>query len=229
VKWKNWIASALGLILSQAAFASEPLDTTLKPEDAHDPPQIFKDMGVVQKRAMSKRLRFLTSLYGTFDFSDGPFYTYSLNINPGFAISDFFEIYIHFSPLFIQQPKSIVSYIESLRLENGQQATLVTAQPWLQYGIELLWSPLYGKDSLGMKHIIRSDTFFKLGGMNTHYRGSAGTGLRFNLGIGKTFFLTRWFGIRATATGNAWQTILDSVKQFRFFFNVEAGVMFYIP
>ena len=90
----------------------------------------------------------------------------------------------------------------------------------------MIWAPLYGKDSLGVRSIVRSDTFFKFGVMWIMY--GHGDGSRFQLGVGKTYFVGKQVGLRVTASGNYVQTIVDKVKDFTPIFMLEAGVVGYL-
>ncbi len=213
--------------MSNFGYAADaPLNKQLEPPPNDEVSNVFRDMGVVQQRAMKKGGRFLFSLYESLDFSDGPYTNYSINLNPGYAISDFFEIYINYVPAFQVSARSIVGLVQNLQLANGATATLVEAKPQSQYGLELLWAPAYGKDSIGIHHVIRSDTFFKLSVGQVNY--DTDTGLRFVLGVGKTYFLTNWLGLRFTVDYDDQQTVLNSVKAFQSFLLIEAGFMFYL-
>jgi hypothetical protein len=247
---KSKIISSLGLLAlgfsSYTAYAAEgaappppqaaapaqptgvavPVDPALRPEEGSDIPDVFRDMGVVQKKAMNKAGRFLFATSGSLDFSDGPYSNYSFHFNPGYAVNDFFEVYGIFSPAFIQSRRGILDTVEGLVLKNDQQATLTANKPKMEFGVELLWAPLYGKDSLGLRRVIRSDTFFKFGASNISYEGG-GSGLRFNGGVGKTFFVNHWLGARLSINVNYWQTILNEVKAFRWVTVVEGGPVFY--
>ena len=150
---------------------------------------------------------------------------YSFNVNPGYAISDFWEVYLAFAPFYVTQKRDIVEQIES----TGN--TIVASKAKYSYGAELVWSPLYGKDSLGSRTIIRSDTFLKFGAHKVVY--DTDSGLNFVLGLGKTYFLTKHIGLRGVVNGNYTQTILytqgktNPEKKFRLFATVEAGMVFY--
>jgi hypothetical protein len=206
---------------------SVALDPSLKPENPDEYADVYKDMGVVQRKAMKKKGSFLISAYGSFDFSDGPYTMYSLNVNPGYALSDTWEVYLNYAPVFFVSPRQIVSKIESLTLANGQQAGVDAPRPTTAFGAEILWAPMYGKDSFGLRAIVRSDTFLKLGVSDILYDGG-GNGLRFILGFGKTFFLGPKCGLRLTVDGGDVQTILDNVKSFQLMALIETGFVFYL-
>ena len=197
----------------------EPLDRTLKPDAPEEDLGIFQDTVVVQHRAMPKAGRFLISSYGALDFSDGPYSMYAFQLNPGYAISDFWEVYLNFAPFYISSARSIVSLVESHGFE------ISAAKPQRQFGFEVLWAPAYGKDSIGSHHVIRSDTFFKLGVTQITY--DQGSGMKFHSAFGKTYFLGRHVGFRPAVSANYVQTIVDGVKSFHFIAIVEAGLVLY--
>jgi hypothetical protein len=225
----------LAFLLSVASFAGTLARAQTKPSLGEElrPPEetleeiagVYKDMGVLQRRAMPKAGRFLISSYGSLDFSDGPYSMYGLHLNPGYAFTDFFEVYVNFVPFYINNARSIVAKVESLELANGERATILFSKPKMDYGVEFLWAPAYGKDSVGSRRVIRSDTFFKFGSSMVKYEGASG--LKFVFGVGKTFFWPKHFGFRIAAMGYYQQTILDGAKGFRFYANAEAGVVGY--
>lgn len=210
---------------SSSTPVKTPLDSTIKTGSDDEISDVFRDMGVVQRRAMRKGGRFLLSTYGTLDFSDGPYTNYSLSLNPGYAISDFFEVYAQFSPLYLFQKRSIVDLVSQLYDSNGAQAEIVAARPKYQYGLEFLWAPLYGKDSMGMSRILRSDTFLKFGISQIKYDTDKGLGIKF--GVGKTFFINRNLGFRFCVNYGSIQTVIDNEKSSKGLLLLEMGANFY--
>ncbi len=216
---------ALSCLLSLNVIAATPLETNLEPA-SDEKSNVFQDMGVVQKKAMKKRGKFLISTYYSLDFSDGPYTNSSFHINPGYAISDFLEVYVSFAPLYIVSPRSIVKRVSSIVLQDGTTYFISAAKPKSEYGIEVLWAPLYGKDSFGIRSIIRSDTFLKFGVTQVKY--DTDTGMSFKLGGGKTFFLGQSFGFRFGIDYNYLQTVVDGQKSFNSALLTELGLMFYL-
>lgn len=214
--------------LVQSAFADEAvLDQSLKPPEPLNPvPPIMRDMGVVQKKAMNKSGKILFSNYWSMDFSDGPFTMYGVNFDIGYAISDFWELYLNTTPVYITQARSIVNTVQQLTLANSQQATITGSKAQHEYGAELVWLPLYGKDSLGIRTIVRSDTFVKLGVSQVTF--DSGTGMRFQVGGGKTFFLGEREGLRFTVSGNYTQTVVNGVQAYKMIPVLEAGYILYL-
>ena len=211
--------------------SSSELDQNLKPEFSattaeEDIPAIFKEMGVVQRKAMIKSGKVLFSNNIAMDFSDGPYSMYGIHTNIGYALSDFWEIYLNLAPAYLNNKRSIVKKVESLQLADNQQATITAALPKREYGLELLWAPLYGKDSLGIRSIIRSDTFLKVGFSSIDYSGP--TGMKFHVGVGKTYFIGRMAGLRVTASVNYMETIVDGLKSFSPALVLETGYVLYL-
>lgn len=205
-----------------AASAPTPLDNSLRPGD-EEVSNVFRDMGIVQRKAMQKGGRFVLSTFGTFDFSDGPYTNYSFHINPGYAISDFLEVYANIAPFYVVSARGIV---DAVYTGTGGQYSLTSSRPKNQFGIDILWAPLYGKDSLGIRTIVRSDTFLKFNYSKISYEGDSGN--KFALGLGKTYFLTRSGGFRFCAEFGYLQTVLNGVKKFRGMALIEAGAVFYL-
>lgn len=219
---------AFALNIQTSLAADTPLDPSLAPKSEEEVSNVFREMGVVQKRSMPKAERFLLSPFATFDFSDGPYSNYSFHINPGYAISDFFEVYFNFVPFYIVSPRSIHDKLAALT----PPLSIIAARPKMQYGVELLWAPLYGKDSLGISRILRSDTFLKFGASQIAFDGGE-SGYAFKLGIGKTFFLTRSSGFRFCINYGYVQSIYGVsggvlTKSFSSMLLTEFGMTFYL-
>lgn len=210
-----WLQSGITI-----ALANPGLDPGSK-----DYPVVFKEMGVVQNKAMNKQGRFLFAPAIGIDFSDGPYSMYSLGGRIGYGISDFWEVYLLAVPKFISQKRPFIRNLEEQVTEAGYTVDLSGAIARSEYGIQVLWAPLYGKDSLGISRIVRSDTFLRFGASQITY--DIGSGLKFGLGIGKTFFMNRYFGLRILVEQAMTQTINQSIKEFSPITYVETGLAFY--
>ncbi len=246
------LAMGVGLWISLSVNAQQaPLDKSLGSLTEEGVTSIFREMGVVQRRAMPKAGRFLLNTNMAFDFSDGPYSMYTLNLNPGFAISDFLEIYINFSPFYIHRPRSIVDVVsqygqgeeklykkrdDSIDYGNPIQLGITSVKPKYQYGLEVVWAPLYGKDSFGTRSVLRSDTFMKFGFSQVVFE-SKQKGYKGSVGVGKTFFMNSWLGLRATVNGVYQPSIISSsigdastggAVSYGIFAFIEAGLMIYL-
>jgi hypothetical protein len=214
--------------LPSAPRGAVPLDASLEPvpPSADSISTVFRDMVVVQRKAKEKAKKILFYPYGSFDFSDGPTTMYGLNLDLGYAFSDEFELYAGYVPAFVANQRQIVSEVSSLTLQNGARAQLTYATPQAQYGLELLWAPAYGKDSWGPRHIVRSDTFFKLSAGMVQYSGASGG--RYGLSLGKTFFLSRLLNFRASAGTSYVQAVVNGSATYYLLGILEFGIVWYL-
>lgn len=214
------------LSVPRAGFAAP--DAALQPPTLDETPVVFEGVAVVQQKAVTKGGKFIFSPSFSFDLSDGPKTMYSTNLSLGYAISDFWEIYLTGSPFYISQERSIVERIRSVELADPDSALAIEmASPKYHVGAQIHWAFGYGKDSLGLNTLVRSDTFLRLGGAQIYYDGGD-TGLRFHGGVGKTYFFNKWAGVRPEFGVNYLQTIVGSVKRFTTVFAVEIGLVGYL-
>ena len=122
----------LGLTLASTCVQAESITKKLKTDKKlDDVSTIYKDIVVVQRKAKVKKGSFLLHPSLVLDFSDGPQTLYGLNLNIGYAISDFWEVYLHTTPAFIAQDRKIVEVLERENLE------VEIAEPEWQAGLEI--------------------------------------------------------------------------------------------
>lgn len=218
------LLSMLGtlLLLSSSALAQSQADEALR----RDFPALFRKMGVVQNKAMQKEGRFLVVPSFSLDFSDGPYSMYGVGARLGYAISDFWEIYLLANPKFITQERAFLASLREQVEDQGGTVNIDGSIAQSEYGAQLLWAPLYGKDSLGISRIVRSDTFIRLTASSLTYQN--GTGLNFALGVGKTFFINKWMGLRVVVEESMTQTIFAGQKAFSAITHFESGLAFYL-
>lgn len=193
--------------------------------EAKDYPVVFREMGVVQNKAMNKQGRLLFVPSFAMDFSDGPYSMYSVGARIGYAVSDFLEIYGVANPKFISQMRPFIQNLKDQVAANNYDVDITGAIARSEYGLQLLWAPLYGKDSFGVSRIVRSDTFLRLGVSQIKY--DIGSGLKIGLGAGKTFFINSFLGFRVLVEEGMTQTINQGLKKFGPITYVESGVVVY--
>ena len=174
---------------------------------------------------MNKSRRILFSPSFSVDFSDGPFSMYGIGAGVGYALSDFWEVYLLANPKFVNKKRSLVQSIEQALSAANQTLAITGGIAQHEYGIQVLWAPLYWKDSFGISRIIRSDTFVRFGASQVQY--DIGAGLKFGLGVGKTYFLGKSAGFRILVEESMLQTFLQGVKEFGLTTFVESGLVFY--
>ncbi len=206
--------------------AKPVVNKELDPKEAFgDVSALFEDVVAVQRKALKKSNSFLLSPYFSFDFSDSPYTMYGLNLNAGYAPSEFWEIYLNFVPTYITQERSLSKKVRELTLIGNQQAEIKTEKAKMSYGAEILWAPAYGKDSWGLRGVIRSDTFFAFGLGLIKYE--SGSGVKTKVCVGKTFFISDEFNFRMQAGVAVLESITDGKKEFQNLGLLEAGTVYY--
>jgi outer membrane beta-barrel protein len=194
-------------------------------EDMSEVSPIFRDMGVVQNKAMNKSKKVLFAPSFSLDFSDGPYTMYGLGLSGGYALSDFWEVYAFYRPSFVNRQRLLAKAIEEKEIPGNQKLTISGGKARSEIGAHLVWAPLYGKDSLGIRRIIRSDTFLRLGVSQVSY--DLGSGMKFALGVGKTFFLSKIIGIRLIVEQSLLDIIIEGQKSSGLATFFESGAVFY--
>ncbi len=233
-------AAALSPLWANAQSDAAQLDQRILKDTDREFGGVYRDMGVVQRKAMDKGGRFLFSAFGSLDLSDLPWSNLGANTDVGYAISDFFEVYFHWAPLFMNQERNYAKLLQNY--ECSDPPTLCKAgapQADLQrfrsgIGGTIIWAPSYGKDSLGSQTILRSDTFFKLTYQRSTFQAKESistkkyNGNTYSLGVGKTFFLGKSVGIRIVANA-IYTAVPDLDGELKNFFigGVELGTVLY--
>jgi hypothetical protein len=230
--------AALGLFSSGPSFAQTEaveLDQRILKDTDREFGGVYRDMGVVQRKAMDKGGRFLFSTFGSLDLSDLPYSNLGMNLDVGYALSDFFEIYFHWVPAFINQKRNYATQLDAYTDGSGNTPLADISKMKRGMGATMIWAPSYGKDSIGSRTILRSDTFFKLSYTRTNFEGPNSLGViqkhasnAYSLGVGKTFFFGRYVGARivANATYIGVPNLSGVVTNF-FIGGVEFGSTFY--
>ncbi len=218
-------------VLAQVPVVSEPVakppaQKTYLPELDSDEQlsSIFKDIVVIQRRAVTRSGKFLLGTSFQLDFSDGPKTQYGSSIKLGYGLSEWLEASLVYTPSFVANDRAILKSFQDLDLADGSKASLISPRAKTAYGLEINWIFAYGKDAWGPFSIVRSDTFLRLSGGSTSYDNSA-SGTDFGLGVGKTFFFSRFFNVRALAGIGSRQTLLGDKKYATFFGYFEPGLI----
>lgn len=224
----------------QVSEEEEPLNPEVRLEVGENVSKVFRDMVVVQRKAKNKAKHFLFNPNLGIDFSDGPASLYTMNMNFGYALSDFWEVYLNYAPGFIVQERGIVKMLGNLEVYEPNQSNtgydkktlkIDYAKPKSQMGAELLWAPAYGKDSWGPYTMFRSDTFFKLGVYQMDFPEIKKKGSRYALMGGKTYFAAKYFNVRIAAGFHYMQTFVGFTEEEKNKFNtilfIEGGLVFY--
>lgn len=211
--------------MSGSNTTATPLDRGLRPGSSDEITSLFENVVAVQRKAKQKAGKILIAPLLSFDFSDSPYTMYGLNLNLGYALGEFWEFYLSYTPLFVNNERNISKKVKELVLATGDQANIETEKAKNYLGIEVNWVPIYGKDSWGPYGIVRSDTFlnFSLGQMKYETNG----GLKYKFMLGKTFFFSEHFNLRVQAGPSMVDTFSKGVKQAIVIGLIEVGSVFY--
>ncbi len=215
-----------------SANARQGLDRSLEPANQDEISALFQNVIAVQRKAKVKSGKILFSPIMSFDFSDSVYTMYGTNLNLGYALGEFWEIYFNYVPTFVANERSIAKKVRELPVyADGSRPALNAEKAKSAMGIEVNWVPIYGKDSWGAFGIIRSDTYFNFHVGQIKYEQN--TGLKYKLALGKTFFLTPVWNLRVQAGGamlDAYSSSDNSVppkKESVTIGLLEAGLVFY--
>lgn len=208
------------------------LDRSLEPANQDEISALFQNVIAVQRKAKVKSGKFLFSPIMSFDFSDSVYTMYGLNLNFGYALGEFWEVYFNYVPSFVANERSIAKKVRELpAYADGSKPAINAEKAKSAMGIEINWVPIYGKDSWGPFGIIRSDTFFNLHIGQIKY--DQNTGMKYKLALGKTFFLDPVWNLRVQAGGAMIEAYSSSdsatqpKKESVIIGLLEAGVVFY--
>ncbi len=162
--------------------------------------ETFSDIAVIQKRYLPKTKRFEFFIAGATNLNDAFFVGNGLNARLGYSFTEKWSVEGMFS--YIQNDNRDVT---SELLERGVTTDgSVSTDSYM--GLDLKWTPIYGKYSYFNEKIIPFDLYFTLGFGQTDPRvGSSSAGTRFaeadssytiKLGTGQIFALTKWMAFR---------------------------------
>lgn len=185
-----------------------PLDKSLEPANQEELSSLFENVIAVQRKAKIKSGKFLFYPQLSFDFSDAVYTMYGLNLNFGYAVGEFLEIYLNYVPAYSASERNISKKVREITTNTGDKAYISAEKAKSSTALALNWVPIYGKDSWGPYGVIRSDTFVNITVGNVKYEYSSG--LQTKLSFGKTFFLSPWWNLRLQAGGS----ILESFSGY---------------
>ena len=211
------------------ASGSAGLDPKLKLTSKDEVSPIFEGVVAVQRKAKIKKGSFLFAPMASLDFSDAPYTQYSLQLNAGYAISDFWEVYFAYSPVFVANERNLSKQIK--QIPPAGTYSIDAQKPKSFMGIEVNWLPIYGKDSWGPYSIVRSDTFVNFSYGQIQY--SRDVGSKIKVAVGKTFFFSDLFNLRIQAGPSSVETFSKAPgtsvdkKETITIGLIETGVVFY--
>ncbi len=188
---------------------------------------IFEGVVSVQNRARKKSNSFLFYPYYAVDFSDTPYTMWAPNLSLGWAFGEFVEIYANYASGFNNTERFLSKKFKQYTLDGGGIASIDIQKAKSQMGLEINWAPIYGKDSWGPYAVIRSDMFLTLGLYSIKYE-SEKSGNRIKFGIGKTFFISKYFNLRLTASLSNVEYLSTDSKDSSLVGYGDMGFVFYL-
>ncbi|MCJ8275439.1 MAG: outer membrane beta-barrel domain-containing protein, partial [Bdellovibrionales bacterium] len=202
--------------------------------------ETFSDIAVIQRRYLPKTGRFEFYIAGGTNLNDSFFVGNGINARFGYYFSEKWGL--EFNGSFIQNDNRDVTN-ELLNRRINTEGMVSTES---YYGLDLKWTPIYGKYSYFNEKIIPFDLYFTLGlGMTTPNVGDAASGSTISvdnaptlrLGSGQVFAITIWMAFRCDlswhffnsrttiTTGTTTQS--DESLQNNLFLNL--GLSFFFP
>lgn len=162
----------------------------LNEEESKNSDSLFKNMMVMQKKAISKSNRFLFDSNLSFDYSDSPKTMHALNFGIGYSFNEKLELSLRFSPLFLANDRPLFK-----ETSKTSSVTLVANKPKSLMGLNINYQLAYGKDALSFNNILRSETFLRMFYNQIAFESSK-SGSQMGIGIGKSFFINKNLGFR---------------------------------
>ncbi len=173
-----------------------------QPKEVEDLKELetFSNIAVIQKRYLPKTKRFEFYIAGGTNLNDAFFVGNGLNSRLGFNFSEKWGIEAMYS--FIQNDNRDVT---NELLERGvtTEGSVATDS---YYGVDIKWTPIYGKYSYFNEKIIPFDLYFSLGFGMTDPRIAASSGganvatvdssYTVKFGTGQIFAITKWMAFR---------------------------------
>ena len=147
------------------------------------------EIGVVQKKVFTKKLRFefTPAILGTV-INDPFIKTYIYGVGVSAHLNDYFGI----EGLYFLTNTDDNDLNRSLQNDYGK--SVVAGRTKSFYSVNILWTPIYGKFALFSDYIIHMDTYFTVGyGTTKTHLASSGTK---NIGIGQRYFVNKWLSFR---------------------------------
>ena len=149
----------------------------------------FSDIAVIQKRFLPKTKRYEFFAGGSTILNDAFFLNMGLNLRLGYYFRERWGV---------EAVGSILTTVErdiTKGLKNRQITTTSLVTPQNYFGLDLKWSPIYGKMTTISQKIIPFDLYFSLGlGATGTNQGTEAPTL--HLGTGQIFALSKSFALR---------------------------------
>lgn len=204
----------------------------------------FEDVAVIQKRYLPKTQRFEGNFNASANVNDSFFSAYGLGGGLTYNFNEKWSVEGIVKWFSVSNSKSANQLLERGIVTNGMVATE------LFYGVDLRWTPIYGKFSYFDKKIIPFDHYFSVGLGQTSLKAGSSTSntnvkiealddpITLRLSTGEIFALTKWMAFRwdlswhfmqpevRTINSNGNASISDGMQNNLF---LSFGLSFFFP
>jgi outer membrane beta-barrel protein len=192
----------------------------------------FKDISVIQKKYQPKTERFQLYIAGGLTTNSPWFVNLGAKVNVGYYFSE--SLGLELSGIFLSNSESQAA--KEIRTNNNLQPDKFIVTKY-NIGIDLLWSPIYGKVTNLDNEIIPFDMYFAFGGGTSSTNAQESSVPTFHIGTGQIFALSKsmafrwdysWNFYQATPVANAASTSAPSKSTYNDLI-FTAGVSFFFP
>jgi outer membrane beta-barrel protein len=204
----------------------------------------FEDVAVIQKRYLPKTQRWEANFNAATNINDSFFTAYGLGAGLTYNFNEKFGVEAIAKWFSVNNSKATDQLLEKGVITSGMVVTE------LFYGLDLRWTPVYGKFSYFDKKIIPFDHYFSIGIGKTQLQAGSSSGagqikvealddpLTLRIGTGEVFALTKWMAFRwdvswhfmkpdVSTKDGASPAVISSDIQNNLFINF--GLSFYFP
>jgi outer membrane beta-barrel protein len=217
-----------------AAVIPEPKVQNIKVRDLKDLNQLvpFSEVSVIQKKFMPKTERF-QFFAGAGITTNTPWFTnYGLKLNLSYNFTESFGLELN--TLFLTSSARQVAK-EILAEHDIQADQFIYTKGY--YGLDLVWSPIYGKLSFNNESIVNYEMYFSIGGGQSSTNSVEKNVPTLHLAVGQIFALSkslafRWdygFSMFQATPGLATGTGSAASKNMYNDLVLTAGVSFFFP
>lgn len=178
----------------------------------------FEDVAVIQKRYLPRTQRFEANFNAASNINDSFFSAYGLGGGLTYNFTEKLGIEAVFKWFDPSNSKASNQLLERGVVTNGMVVTE------MYYGLDLKWTPIYGKFSYFDKKIIPFDHYFTIGiGKTSLQAGSSASNttikveaiddpITLKLGTGEVFALTKWMAFRWDVSWHFMQPTVRTTK-----------------
>lgn len=184
----------------------------------------FSEVSVIQKRYLPKTGRFQAFAGATYSTNDPWFLGLGLSAKLGYFLTEAWGLEIAYTAL----SNSEKSSVQDLRSNNGvTTSSLITPKSYL--GGDLVWTPVYGKMSLGNRKIVPFDMYFSIGAGSTSTADSQNASTM-RLATGQIYAITKGMGFRWDFGWNRYSAkSIDNAQTAFDNFLLTMGISFFFP